>query len=223
MPELQRLPKEVYTDLVNHYRESGIEAAYVEREAPEMLDENRELRISGRNVDLVIPSLAGTYVERRGRTGTSARSEPGPAHPEVDFYHIVRGVPTTGKSEVDASLVTQTREGPSRELLDLAWEGGRLASQLNSDVDLRQRLLDHGVDNLRFESDPKNQCIRIVHRAPVSLQSRRSVEHGAKGAYEASDFPSAAVFSIVDELAGRIKRGELDVSARTERRTAVPA
>lgn len=223
MPELQRLPKEVYTDLVNHYRESGIEAAYVERDAPEMLDENRELRISGRNVDLVIPSLAGTYVERGERTGTSERSASGPVRPEVDFYHIVRGVPTGDANEVDTNLVAQTREGPSRELLDLAWEGGRLASQLNSDVDLRQRLLDHGIDNMRFESDPKNQCIRIVHRAPVSLQGRRSVEHEAEGVYDVSDFPSAAVFSIVDEIAGRIKRGELDVGARTERRTAVPA
>ena len=223
MPAFFHLPNEGYADLLLHYQRCGIAATIIEKDNPEALEGQRALKISGRNIDLVIPVLARGVVSGGGGFGPSISKQTTVTHPVVDFHHIVRGVVPRNDADVNAKIVAEKKGLISKELVSIRWEGGPLAGRLNADTDLRQKLLRNGVDDLSIESDRANGCVRLVLRAKLDEKTTSGGVFLKETHHYLSNFPSLEVFGMIDDLAGRIKRGEVEQSPPTPVMAALPA
>ena len=201
------LPEEVYTDLVKHFQSGGIAATLLDKDSPETVGGERAVKISGRNISLVVPKFA------MGSVGGGKGFELGPSfgkketitHPVVNFHHIVRGKIPTDEKETNATLVAKKKGLLSKEVVGLEWEGGHLASMLNSDSELNNVLLRNGVSSLRVEADCKNGCIRIVHQQKIDLVSESSGFLVKETKSRTERLPSLQVFEAIDRIAGRLK------------------
>jgi hypothetical protein len=201
------LPKEVYTDLVRHYQSGGIGATLLDKDSPETVGGEKAVKISGRNVSQVIPKFA------RGSVGGGKGFEMSPSiskkksitHPVVNFHHIVKGRVPADEKEMNATLVARKKGLLSKEIVGLEWEGGRVASMLNSDPELNNVLMRNGVSSLKVEGDCKHGCIRIVHQQKIDLVSESSGFLIKKTTSRAEKLPSLQVFEAIDKIAGRLK------------------
>jgi hypothetical protein len=50
-----------------------------------------------------------------------------------------------------------------KRIVDFQWDGGELARVLNADLELKQLLLNNGLDKLVIRPDREHQCVRIIH------------------------------------------------------------
>jgi hypothetical protein len=50
-----------------------------------------------------------------------------------------------------------------KRIVDFQWDGGELARVLNADLELKEQLLNSGLDKLVIRPDREHQCVRIIH------------------------------------------------------------
>lgn len=206
---LQGLPSEVYTDLVKHYQSGGITAYLVDEDSPETVGREKAVKIEGKNVNLVIPrcekdslanGISGGFDPTIGKKVTVA-------HPVVNFHHIVKGMMPRDENEINANMVVEKRGLLSMEIVGVRWEGGRVASMLNTDPDLKKIILSGGIDSLKVEEDCTNRCLRIVLQDKIEVVTESSGFLIKQTKNRAEKLPSLMTFEIVDQIAARIRQG----------------
>ena len=201
------LPDEVYRDLVKQYQSGGTGAALLEKDSPETVGGDKAVKIVGRQVSLVIPKFA------MGSVGGGKGSELGPSfskketvtHPVVNFHHIVKGKVPANEKEMNATLVAKKKGFLSKEIVGVEWEGGRVASMLNSDSELTNTLLRNNVSSLKVEGDAKNGCFRIVLQQKIDIVTESSGFLVKETKNRAEKLPSLQVFEAIDKIASRLK------------------
>ena len=164
-------------------------------------------KLTGRNVSLVIPKFAMGSVGggSGGGFGPSIGKKQTITHPVVNFNHIVKGKVPADDKEMNATLVAKKKGLLSKEIVGLEWEGGRVASMLNSDPELNNMLMRNGVSSLKVEADSKNGCMRIVHQHKIDLVSESSGFLVKETKTWTQGLPSLQVFEAIDRIAGRLK------------------
>ena len=204
------LPEEVYTDLVKHYQSGGITASLIDKESPETVGREKAVKIVGRNVSLVIPKFAmGSVGGGKGSDFSPLSFGKGASitHPVVNFHHIVKGVAPKDDKEMSATLVPEKKGFLSKEVVGVRWEGGRVASMLNADVELNKNILRRGIDSLKVEGDSKNGVMRIVLRDKIDIVTESSGFIVKETKNRAEKLPSLEDFDIIDRIAGKLKTG----------------
>ena len=86
-----------------------------------------------------------------------------------------------------------------KQLLDVNWEGGKLAGVLNGDADLKAIILKNGTVPLKVEADPKNDVLRIIHKKKIWLVDERS--GFMKKTTRAVGFPQVEALDVIDRIA----------------------
>ena len=88
--------------------------------------------------------------------------------------------------------------------MDVRWEGA-LAEKLNSDSDLKKKLLKSETDNVKIEPDEKNDCIRITVQKGINLIAETKGIVFGKTKMRAEKLPSMDAFDAMDTIAGYVK------------------
>jgi len=93
----------------------------------------------------------------------------------------------------------------SKKLVDIEWKGGKLAGLLNSDDELKEKILTTGTTSLKVEPDRKNDCVRIIHQKGIDLVVESSGAFVKKTETRAENFPSIETLDIVGRIAEHSK------------------
>ena len=82
---------------------------------------------------------------------------------------------------------------------------GALAEKLNSDSELKKKLIQSETGNVKIEPDEKNDCIRITLTKGIKLISESKGMIVQQTEQWADNLPSLEAFEAIDILAGHIK------------------
>jgi len=201
------IPKEVFRDLLKHYQSAGVNAVLLDKKNPETIAGETAIKVEGRNFNLVILKFARGSMAggRGGGFAPTISKKVTKTHPVIRFHHIVKGL--GGKSEEDLKVEMKEKKKGfiSKELVDISWDGGKLAKMLNEDKDLKNMILKTKTGSLKVEPDPKNNCIRIIHQKKIDVIVESGGVFKKKTETRAENFPSVESLSIVDRIAEHIK------------------
>jgi hypothetical protein len=201
------IPKEVFRDLLQHYQKAGVDAVLLEEDSPETIDKETAIKIGGRKFDLVILKFAGGSIAGGGGGGfgpTISKSVK-KTHPNLRFHHVVRGMGQVSENDLKAETKEKKEGFISKKLVDVRWEGGRLADLLNGDAELKNMIMRTGSSSLKVESDKKNDCVRIIHEKGIDVIVESGGAFIHKTETRAENFPPIETLDIVDRIAERVK------------------
>ncbi len=194
------LPKYGYDDLLQHYQDGGLDAELLEKDSPETIGKKRAVKIGGRDFDLVIPrffrGVSRSSHEAELFAITKSKSK---GMQVIRFHHIVRGLGGRNEGDLNAKAKPKWKGLRKKEILDVHWEGGRLASALNGDADLKTMILKNRTAPLKVRADPKNDVLRIIHEKKIFLIVEQSGFRKAKK--RAVGFPPVEALDAIDRIA----------------------
>lgn len=197
------IPKEVFSDLLKHYQSGGVNAVLLDKKSPETVAGETAIKVDGRNFDLVILKFARGSMAggRGGGFAPTISKKVTKAHPVIRFHHVVKGL--GGKSEKDLKVEMKEKKKGfiSKELVDVSWEGEKLAKMLNDDKDLKDVILKTKTGSLKVELDPKNDCIRIIHQKKIDVIVESGGVFVKKTETRAENFPPIETLNIIDKIA----------------------
>ena len=200
------IPKEVFSDLVDHYNSLGISARMVEKGEPEAFDGETTIKVSGRQFDTVILKFASGSMAGGGgfSIGPSISKKVTKTSPKLNSHHIIL---VQGKREEDlkAEMEEEKTGFISKKLVNINWKGGRLVSVLNNDAELKKKILDSQTTSLKVEYDPKNNCVRIVHQKEIELTYEFGGVIVKTAKTSAKNFPPMTTIDIIDRIAEHAK------------------
>lgn len=202
-------PIEVYEGLLDVYKKAGLDAELLPKDSPETIEGSPSIKVTGRDVELVqIKSPTRGIMQKGGGTsiGTPGltRSKK-TTWPKLRFHHIVRGLEGQRPEDVKAKLKASTKGLVRKKVLDVTWEGGRLAEALKADGDLKKELIDQGATDIEVTPDEKNDCIRVEYKAKVKNIVEKKGMFIKKTKTRFEDLPSIEVFNICDRIVGHVK------------------
>ncbi len=202
------IPQEVFRDLIAHYQKVGLGAELLEPDSPETLRGEKAIKIGNRKFDLVILKFAGGSI-RVGRgfeLGPSVSTEitkTGPTN--INFNYIVKGTGTRSEGDVKAEVKEKKEGFLSKKLVDISWEGGKLAAMLNSDSELKSLIMKSNVVPLKVEADEKNDCIRIINQRGLRIVVESSGVFLKKTETRAENLPPIEILDVIDKIADHVK------------------
>lgn len=201
------LPKEVVRDLLKHYQNLGIDAVLLEKDSPETIGKETAIRVGGRKFDLVIPKFGGGSLAtgKGGGFAPSVSKKVTKTHPTCRFHHVVKGMGSRSEGDLKAEVKEKKTGFISKKLVDIKWEGGRLAGLLNSDASLKDDIMRTGTTSLKVEPDRKNDCVRIIHQKGIDLIVEAGGAFIKKTETRAENFPPMQTLDIIDRIAEHVK------------------
>ena len=121
------------------------------------------------------------------------------------FHHIMKGLEGASQDDLDAKMKAQKKGLVSKKLVDVHWEGGKLAGLLNGDAELKTRILETGTDKLAVKADAKNDCVRVILRKKIrwTTISKGIVVKTTKTTVD--NFPPILTLDIVDAIADHVR------------------
>jgi hypothetical protein len=190
--------------LCEYYQDLGIEASILPDKSPEAVEQGLikqdmgYIKVTERNFDLVTIRMKGTT------SGSYSLGSIGPVNIAskqkipFEYHHIVR-TNFADEGALKAKLKKKTKGLIGKEVVAVSWEGGRLATTLNSNVELNASIMNFitSQDDLKVEPDKKNKLIRIVFSRPSEIKS--GLVHGFK--FNRNLLPKEAV-DVIDKIAG---------------------
>jgi len=189
--------------LCKYYQELGIKASVLPDKSPEAVEKGHikqdmgYIKVTGREFDLVTIRWKGTtrgsYNLGKVRGVPIATKEKIP----FEYHHIVRAeIPNEGAMK--AKLKKKTKGIVGKEVIDVSWEGGRLAEMFNSNDELKKsimKFIEH-EDSIKIEPDKKNNLFRIVYSRPSEIKT--GLAYGFK--FNRNLLPKEAV-DVMDKIA----------------------
>jgi len=196
------IPKEVFRDLVKHYQNAGLNAVLLEKDSSETIEKETAIKIGGRKFDLVILKFASgsIAVGRGGGFGPTISKQVTRTHPNLRFHHIVKGMGKRSENDLKAEVKEKKEGFISKKLVDIKWEGGKLAELLNSDTELKNMIMRTGSTPLKVEPDRKNDCIRIIHEKGIDVIVESGGAFIQKTETRAENFPPIETLDIIDKI-----------------------
>ena len=198
------IPNEVFRDLLAYYQQAGLNPEILEPNNPQTLPGEKSIKVNGRKFDLVILKFAGGSIGfgRGGTIGPSIGFQQQNIGPTlINFNYIVKGMINGNDNDLKAELKTKTEGLISKKLVDIHWEGGLLAGQLNGDLDLKDTIMKSNVIPLKVEPDRKNNCVHIINEHAVREIITRSGIIIQKAETRVENFPPPATLDVVDKIA----------------------
>jgi len=197
------IPKEVFRDLLKHYQSAGINATLLDKKSPETVAGETAIKVEGRNFDLIILKFArgSMAVGRGGGFGPSISKKVTKTHPVINFHHIIKGLNERNESDLKAEMKEEKKGFLSKKLVDISWQGGKLAKKLNEDKELKNMILKTQTTSLKVEPDTKNNCIRIIHQKKIDMIVESGGVFLKKTETRAENFPSIETLNIIDRIA----------------------
>lgn len=201
------IPKEVFRDLLKHYQNAGLNAVLLEKDSPETIDKETAVKISGRKFDLVILKFASGSIAagRGGGFEPTISKKVTKTHPNIRFHHVVRGMGKRSENDLKAEVKEKKEGFISKKLVDIKWDGGKLAGLLNSDAELKNMIMRTGSTPLKVEPDRKNDCIRIIHEKGIDVIVESGGVFIKKTETRAENFPPIETLDIIDRIAEHAK------------------
>jgi hypothetical protein len=202
------IPKEVFRDLLAHYQKAGLSAELLEPDSSETIRGEKAIKISGRKFDLVILKFAsGSIGAGRGFSiGPSISKQVTKMGPtNINFHYIVKGIGKRNENDLEAEAKEKKEGLISKKLVDIRWEGGRLAGLLNSDSELKNIIIKSGVAPLKVEADRKNDCIRIINEKGIRITIESSGIILKKTETRAENLPPIETLDVIDKIADHVK------------------
>lgn len=201
------IPKEVFRDLLKHYQRAGINAVLIQKDSPDTIDKKTAIKIGGRKFDLVTLKFAGGSMAggKGGGFGPTISKKVTKTHPKLRFHHIVKGMGTMSESDLKAEAKEKKEGFISKKLVDVRWEGGKLAGLLNNDAELKKMIMRTGSSSLKVEPDRKNDCLRIIHEKKIAMVVESGGAFVKKTETRAENFPPIETLGIVDRIAEHVK------------------
>lgn len=201
------IPKEVFRDLLKHYQSAGVNAVLLDKKSPETIAGETAIKVEGRNFDLVILKFARGSMAggRGGGFAPTISKKVTKTHPVIRFHHAVKGLGEKSEKDLKAEMKEKKKGFISKELVDVSWEGGKLAKMLNEDKDLKNLILETKTGSLRVEPDTKNNCIRIIHQKKIDVIVESGGVFRKKTETRAENFPPIETLNIIDRMAEHIK------------------
>jgi hypothetical protein len=164
--------------LCKYYQELGIKASILPDKSPEAVEKGHikqdmgYIKVTGREFDLVTIRMKGTtsgsYDLGKVRGMPIATKQKIP----FEYHHIVR-TDIANEGAIKAKLKKKTKGVVGKEVVDVSWEGGRLAEVLNSNDGLKASIMKfiENEDNIKIDPDKKNKLCRIVFSRPSEIKS----------------------------------------------------
>jgi len=202
------IPSEVFRDLLAYYQNAGLNAELLEPDNPQTLPGEKSIKVSGRKFDLVILKYAsGSIGAGRGFTvGPQIgfqQQNLGPTN--INFNYVVKGLSITNEDDLKAQVKEKTEGLISKKLVDIHWEGGMLAGQLNGDTELKNLIMKSSVVPLKVEHDKKNNCVHIINEKGIRIIIQRSGIIVQKAETRAENFPPIETLDVIDKIATYVK------------------
>jgi len=202
------IPSEVFRDLLAYYQNAGLNVELLETDNPQTIPGEKSIKVSGRKFDLVILKYAsGSIGAGRGFTvGPSIgyqRQSLGPTN--INFNYIVKGMSNMNEDNLKAQAKEKTEGFISKKLVDIHWEGGMLAGQLNGDTELKNMIMKSSVVPLKVEPDKKNNCVHIINETRIRIIIQRSGIIVQKAETRAENFPPIETLDVIDKIATYVK------------------
>jgi len=201
------IPKEVFRDLLKHYQSAGVNAVLLDKKSPETVAGETAIKVDGRNFDLVVLKFAGGSIAagRGGGFAPTISKKVTKTHPVLRFHHIIKGLGKRSESDLKAETKEKKKGFISKELVDISWDGGKLAKLLNEDKDLKNMILKTQTSSLKVEPDSKNDCIRIIHQKKIDVIVESGGAFIKKTETRAENFPPIETLDIIDRIAEHVK------------------
>jgi len=202
------IPNEVFRDLLVYYQQAGLNPEILEPNSPETIPGEKSIKVNGRKFDLVILKFAGGSIGfgRGGTIGPSIGFQQQNLGPTlINFNYIVKGVINSDENELKAELKAKTEGFISKKLVDVHWEGGLLAGQLNGDLQLKDTIMKSSVIPLKVEPDKKNNCVHIINEHAVREIITRSGIIVQKAETRVENFPPLETLNVIDKIANYVK------------------
>lgn len=150
---------DLISELCTHLKQLGLNAAVLEPESAEakILGGLGNVVIEGRNIELVqVTKHTQTHSAGRGRTTVT----------HYYLYHY------GAKANVDYGLENKLRIEAkpirksffNRTIVDYKWEGGELAQLLNADSELKNFLIQEGIENLWTNTGKNREYFWVTRR-----------------------------------------------------------
>jgi hypothetical protein len=202
------IPKEVFRDLLAHYQKAGLDAELLEPDSAETIRGEKAIKIRGRKFDLVILKFAsGSIGAGRGfsigPTISKEVTKMGPTN--INFHYIVKGLGKRDEDDLKAE-VRERKEGLiSKRLVDVKWEGGKLAGLLNGDSELKNMIMTSSVVPLKVEADRKNDCVRVINEKGIRIIIESSGIFLKKTETRAENLPPIETMDLIDRIADYVK------------------
>jgi hypothetical protein len=202
------IPNEVFRDLLAYYQQAGLNPEILESNSPQTIPGEKSIKVNGRKFDLVILKFAGGSIGfgRGGTIGPSIGFQKENIGPTlINFNYIVKGMINSNENDLKAELKVKTEGFISKKVVDVHWEGGLLAGQLNGDPQLRVTIMESSVIPLKVEPDKKNNCVHIINEHAVREIITRSGIIVQKAETRVENFPPMATLDVVDKIATYVR------------------
>ncbi len=191
------LPNGVFKALLAYYQNAGLNAELLEPDNPDTIPGEKAIRISGRKFDLVILKFAsGSIAPQKGLSADSPKTK-NIALTNVNFNYIIKGFGRLNENNLKAQVKMKTEGFLSKRVLDMHWEGGRLADQLNSDINLKDMIMGLRFLPLKVEPDPKNNCIRVINEKGIRIIMRSWDDEQTR----VEELPQIEILNVLDKIA----------------------
>lgn len=195
------LPNGVFTALLAYYQNAGLSAELLETNNPETLLGEKSIKITGRKFDLVILKFAsGSIGAQKGLSADPSKTK-NIAPTNINFNYIVKGVGKSNEKNLKAQVRMKTEGFISKKLLDMKWEGGRLADQLNTDDELKNMTMTWKVLPLKVEPDAKNNCVHIINEKVVRIIMQSWDDKETR----VENLPPIEALNVIDRIADYVK------------------
>lgn len=201
------VPSEVLESITSYYQSAGLDAELLPKDSKETIGGSPSIKMKGKKFDLIqVKFVRGSMHSMRGGfLGPSIRKKVQKSYPVLGFNYIVRRLGAKSEKDVEADLKKKTSGLFTKKLLDVEWRGGRLARLLNSDADLKRKIMKSGVADLKVKADKKNDCIRIVHQKKIAVVSEMKGLGFGKYKTRAENLPPMEAVEICDKIAAHVK------------------
>jgi len=202
------IPNEVFRDLLAYYQQAGLNAEILETDNPQTIPGEKSIKVNGRKFDLVFLKFAGGSIGfgRGGTIGPSIGFQQQNIGPTlINFNYIVKGMINSNENDLKAELKVKTEGFISKKVVDVHWEGGLLAGQLNGDLQLKDTIMKSSVIPLKVEPDKKNNCVHIINEHAVREIITRSGIIVQKAETRVENFPPMETLDVVDKIATYVR------------------
>ncbi len=189
--------------LCKYYQELGIKASVLPDKSPEAVEKGHikqdmgYIKVAGREFDLVTIRWKGTT--RGSYDLGKVGGIPIATKDKIPFeYHHIFRAEIANEGAAKAKLKKKTKGIVGKEVIDVSWEGGRLAEMLNSNNEINSAILRfiQNEDGMKIEPDKKNKIFRIVYSRPTELKF--GLAHGFK--FDRRLLPKEAI-DVMDKIA----------------------
>jgi hypothetical protein len=183
--------------LCEYYQELGMDVSILPDDSSEAVEkglirqDRGYIKVTGRNFDLVT-------IRTKGKSTSTSTPISAKQTIPFEYHHIVR-TNIADEEALKAKLKKQKKSFLSKEITGISWEGGRLATTLNSDSGLNASIMNFitSDDNLWVEPDKKNNIVRIIFSRPSEMKG--GLLQGFK--FDRNLVPKDAV-DVIDKIAG---------------------